>query len=67
MGIIQGFEAGVEKARLNAGVAQMIYDLRLQKELSQKELARLAETRQSIISRLELRFVPVEKETCKVV
>jgi transcriptional regulator with XRE-family HTH domain len=46
-------EAALEKERLNADVAKMIYDLRTDAGLSQKELAELVGTTQSVISRLE--------------
>jgi len=41
------------KARLNAQVAQMIYDARTQAGITQKELATLVGTTQSVIARLE--------------
>ena len=46
-------EAALEKERVNAAVAKMIYDLRTDAGLSQKELAQLVGTTQSVISRLE--------------
>lgn len=46
-------EKSVEKERVNAEVAQLIYDLRKDAGLSQKELAGLVGTTQSAISRLE--------------
>lgn len=46
-------EAAVGKERINAEVAQMIYDRRTAAGLTQKQLADLIETRQSVISRLE--------------
>lgn len=42
-----------EEARVNANVAQMIYDARQQAGLSQAELAERAGTKQGVISRLE--------------
>ncbi|OFY64719.1 MAG: hypothetical protein A2Y71_08860 [Bacteroidetes bacterium RBG_13_42_15] len=45
--------ASLEVERVNAEVAQTIYDLRQEKGLSQKELADLIGTTQSVISRLE--------------
>ena len=46
-------KAALEVERVNAEVARMIYDLRTDAGLSQKELADLIETTQSVISRLE--------------
>ena len=46
-------KAALEAERVNAEVARMIYDLRTDAGLSQKELADLIETTQSVISRLE--------------
>ena len=46
-------KAALEAERGNAEVAQMIYDLRTNAGLSQKELAGLIGTTQSVISRLE--------------
>lgn len=43
----------VEAERVNADVAQQIYDLRQQAGLTQKELAKLVKTSTSAISRLE--------------
>lgn len=43
----------VVNARVNFDVAQMIYDARTKAGLSQRELADLAGTRQSVIARLE--------------
>ncbi|RJR47370.1 MAG: helix-turn-helix domain-containing protein [Deltaproteobacteria bacterium] len=43
----------LEAERLHAQVARTIYDLRKQAGLTQKELARLIGTTQSVISRLE--------------
>lgn len=42
-----------EQATVNAHVAQLIYDARTEAGLSQKELAEIIETTQSVISRLE--------------
>jgi len=46
-------KASVEAERVNAQVARMIYDLRDDAGLTQKELAELVGTTQSAISRLE--------------
>lgn len=46
-------KAALEAERVNAEVARMIYELRCDAELSQKELAYLIGTTQSVISRLE--------------
>ena len=46
-------KASVEAERVNAQVARMIYDLRTDAGLTQKELAELVDTTQSVISRLE--------------
>src|SRR5437016_7317448 len=46
-------EALVEQERLNAAVAQQLYDLRMQAGLTQKELADLVGTTASVICRLE--------------
>ena len=43
----------LEKARQEADVAAQIYELRQQAKLSQKQLAELIGTTQSVISRLE--------------
>jgi ribosome-binding protein aMBF1 (putative translation factor) len=43
----------VEKATLNAMVAQLVYQGRADAGLTQGQLARLVGTRQSVISRLE--------------
>jgi transcriptional regulator with XRE-family HTH domain len=43
----------VERERINAEVAQLIYDRRTSAGLTQKQLADLLGTRQSVISRLE--------------
>jgi len=45
--------AEVERERTNAEVAQLIYDRRVAAGLTQKQLAKLAGTTQSVISRLE--------------
>ena len=42
-----------EEARVNAAVAQLIYDARSRAGLSQAELAKRIRTKQSVISRLE--------------
>lgn len=46
-------EAALEQARLNAAIAQQIYDLRTKVGLTQKQLADLVGTTHSVISRLE--------------
>ncbi len=46
-------KASVEAERINAQVARMVYDLRNDAGLTQKELATLVDTTQSVISRLE--------------
>jgi ribosome-binding protein aMBF1 (putative translation factor) len=46
-------EGALEEARLNASIAQEIYDLRTKAGLTQKELADLIGTSHSVISRLE--------------
>src|SRR5207249_11448901 len=46
-------EAALEEARLNASIAQDIYDLRMKVGLTQKQLAALVGTSHSAISRLE--------------
>ena len=46
-------EASVEEERLNAKIARMIYELRTEAGLSQKEWAELVGTQQPAISRLE--------------
>ena len=48
-----GRKASIQEERVNAEVAQTIYELRKQARLSQKELAELVGTTQSVISRLE--------------
>ena len=45
--------ASLQEERVNAKVAQLIYDLRKDAGLSQKDLAEQIETTQSVISRLE--------------
>ena len=42
-----------EQAKVNVHVAQLIYDARTEAGLSQKELAEMVNTTQSVISRLE--------------
>jgi ribosome-binding protein aMBF1 (putative translation factor) len=46
-------EASLQEERVSAQVAQIIYDLRKNAGLSQKQLAKLIGTTQSVISRLE--------------
>jgi transcriptional regulator with XRE-family HTH domain len=46
-------EAILEQERLNLNVAQQIYDLRTQANLTQRQLAELVKTTPSVISRLE--------------
>lgn len=46
-------QASVQQERENIGIAQQIHDLRTEANLSQKELADLVGTSQSVISRLE--------------
>lgn len=46
-------EAALERERLNAKVARLIYDYREEAGLTQKQLAELVGTTQSVISRLE--------------
>ena len=46
-------QADLEVARLNVQVARMIYNLRTQAGLSQKQMAELVGTTQSVISKLE--------------
>ena len=46
-------EASLQAERVNAEVAHLIHDLRKDADLSQKELAELVGTTQSVISRLE--------------
>jgi ribosome-binding protein aMBF1 (putative translation factor) len=45
--------ADLEEARINAQAARLIYQLRTDANLSQKQLADLVGTTQSVISRLE--------------
>ena len=49
----QAREASLEEERINSHVAQMIYTLRKEKDMTQAELARKINTTQSVISRLE--------------
>jgi ribosome-binding protein aMBF1 (putative translation factor) len=44
---------GIANARVNLEVAQMIYDARTKAGMSQRELAELIGSRQSVIARLE--------------
>ena len=44
---------GIGNARINLEVAQMIYDARTEAGMSQRELAELLGSRQSVIARLE--------------
>jgi len=46
-------EAALDNARLNATIAQDIFDLRTKAGLTQKQLAELVGTAHSVISRLE--------------
>ncbi len=46
-------EALAAKARINAAVAQLIYDAREKAELTQKQLAELIGIKQPVITRLE--------------
>lgn len=46
-------KASVEAERVNADVAQLIYDRRTAAGLTQKQMAELIGTTQSVISRLE--------------
>lgn len=46
-------KASIEAERVNAQVARMIYDLRVEAGLTQAELGELVDTTQSVISRLE--------------
>lgn len=43
----------LEEARANAEVAQLIYDARTKAKLTQKKLAKLVGTTQSVLARLE--------------
>ena len=45
--------AYIEQEKIRLAIAQKIYDLRTQANLTQKELARRIGTKQSVISRLE--------------
>jgi ribosome-binding protein aMBF1 (putative translation factor) len=44
---------GIEAQRVNADIAQMIYDARIQAGLTQEELAKKVGTKQPVIARLE--------------
>ena len=46
-------KASVQAERVNAEVARLVYDLRKDAGLTQKELAELIDTTQSVVSRLE--------------
>ncbi|NQT55892.1 MAG: helix-turn-helix domain-containing protein [Desulfobacteraceae bacterium] len=46
-------KASLQEERVNADVAQMIYELRQEAKVTQKDLAKLIGTTQSVISRLE--------------
>lgn len=46
-------KASLQAERVNAEVAQMIYDLRQEAGMTQKDLADLIKTTQSVVSRLE--------------
>ena len=46
-------KASLEAERVNADVARMIYDLRQEAGMTQKKLAGLIKTTQSVVSRLE--------------
>ena len=46
-------QAAVEKEQLNAAIATLIYEARTEAKLTQKELADLVGTQQSVIARLE--------------
>tara|TARA_Y100000310_G_scaffold169834_1_gene170034 strand:- start:585 stop:911 length:327 start_codon:yes stop_codon:yes gene_type:complete len=46
-------KAALQEERVNAEVAQLIYDMRKDAGLSQQQLAELVGTTQSVISRLE--------------
>jgi ribosome-binding protein aMBF1 (putative translation factor) len=46
-------KASIQQERINAQVAQLIYDLRKEAGLSQGQLAEMIGTTQSVISRLE--------------
>ncbi len=45
--------AAVEEAAFNANIAQQVYDLRTEAGFTQRQLADLIGTRQSVISRIE--------------
>lgn len=45
--------AAVQKERLNGDIAQLIYDARVQAGLTQRQLAEMVDTHQSVIARLE--------------
>jgi DNA-binding XRE family transcriptional regulator len=45
--------ASIESERMNAEIARLIYDMRTEAGLTQKQLADLVGTTQSVISRLE--------------
>ena len=49
----EGRRASLQEERINAEVARMIYDLRKEAGLTQKELATRVGTTQSVFSRLE--------------
>ena len=53
MGNSAEFRRQAEQARVNAIAAQLIYDARTKAGLTQKELADLIGSRQSVIARLE--------------
>ena len=53
MGNSPEFRRQAEQARVNAIAAQLIYDARTKGGLTQKELADLIGSRQSVIARLE--------------
>ncbi len=53
MGKSPKMRALVAKSRVNAAVAQLIYDAREKAGLTQKELAELVGTKQPVIARLE--------------
>jgi predicted transcriptional regulator len=46
-------KASIEEERVNAQVARLIHDMRVDAGLTQAELAKLVGTTQSVISRLE--------------
>jgi predicted transcriptional regulator len=46
-------QASLDRERQNLGIAEQVYELRMQAGLTQKELAQLVGTTQSVISRLE--------------